>query len=153
MFKTINLNKEEKIAMRTETRKASIAALKNYFTGNDSTKNISQFLTRFVLYTFAWSIISFSLIVTGLVLALFVAPGHIHILTGVRTIFLKHSVDSIDRVVVYWLMSITRQTVTIGAFVALILSLLPIVSGPQKEIMDRWMAISDGRRSEIKTLD
>lgn len=125
-------------------QQASIAALKTYFLGDDARNRVIRFLGRFALYGTFWSIVVTSMVIAALVCAVFVAPGHAHLLGQVRATFVQWPAVKIDAFVVSEMANVLQLGVLVGFVTALLITLIPIIDPAKKVVKDKWTAIAMG---------
>lgn len=123
-------------------QQASIAALRAYFLGDGARNRVIRFLGRFALYGTFWSIVAMSLMITALVCAVFVAPGHTHLLGQVRAMFVKWPAAKIDATFVSATASVLQFGVLTGLVTALLITMIPIIDPAQKAVKEKWTAIA-----------
>ena len=136
------LTKDQKAKLEKEMRQASIAALKSYFLGDGARNRVIRFLGRFALYGTFWSIVVTSMVIAALVCAVFVAPGHAHLLGQVRAMFVQWPTVKIDASVVSEMANVLQLGILMGFVTALLITLIPIIDPARKAVKEKWTAIA-----------
>ena len=136
------LTKDQKAKLEKEMRQASIAALKSYFLGDGARNRVIRFLGRFALYGTFWSIATTSMVIAALVCAVFVAPGHAHLLGQVRAMFVQWPTVKIDASVVSEMANVLQLGILMGFVTALLITLIPIIDPARKAVKEKWTAIA-----------
>ena len=136
------LTKDQKAKLEKEMQQASIAALKTYFLGDGARNRVIRFLGRFALYGTFWSIATTSMVIAALVCAVFVAPGHAHLLGQVRAMFVQWPAVKIDASVVSEMANVLQLGILIGFVTALLITLIPIIDPAKKAVKEKWTAIA-----------
>lgn len=144
MLKLRRLTRDQRAKRRKEMQQASITALKTYFLGDDARNRVILFLGHFALYGTFWSIVVTSMVIAALVCAVFVAPGHAHLLGQVRATFVQWPAVKIDAFVVSEMANVLQLGVLVGFVTALLITLIPIIDPAKKVVKDKWTAIAMG---------
>lgn len=119
-------------------QKASLTALKTYFLSNGSLQRTMRFLFVFLVNTAFWTVVATSITISALLVVLFVASDHTHLLNKMSVLLEELSIKKMDVYVVSRMASILQFGIWVGVPVGLAKALDPIVGPAKSMVVRKW---------------
>lgn len=137
-YKLNRLTRSQKQERSREMQKASLTALKTYFLSNGSLQRTMRFLFVFLVNTAFWTVVATSITISALLVVLFVASDHTHLLNKMSVLLEELSIKKMDVYVVSRMASILQFGIWVGVPVGLAKALDPIVGPAKSMVVRKW---------------